>query len=143
MLLFTLLHLMGCDEAIVYNTSRCDVQITEITPTPLLTTETAEIIGHPFTETWDSLATIDGTEIEVTTVSRQNCQECDECRQSYLCSPCDDCDECDPICKADCVEKMEVVIPQDTEGNRQIQVTNSYGQSEPQMVEIQSTDPSR
>ena len=140
MLLMIFFQLFGCDENVVYSSSRCELQITDIAPTPITANESAQIVGYPFTKTWDSLATIDGTEMEVTTITRENCTDCDECREINFCSPCDDCDICDQICKNNCVETMEVVIPANFEGSHQIQVSNSYGQSLPQPVEIQAEE---
>ena len=71
-----------------------------------------------------------GARAQLVSFERAGCEACDACRETYLCAPCfEDCDVCDLGCDAECVERVEVLVPSLPPGPALIEVFNGEGAS--------------
>ena len=135
------LALTACDEQATYTIERCEIQILDVAPSVVQADESVTIIGYPFTTIWDTVVALNGSETEVVSIERSNCNDCDSCREINACSPCNDCDQCDLICKSECTESLDFIVPTDVMTPGSLQISNSYGQSQQIPIDIVAEEP--
>ena len=109
--------------------------------------ETIDVAGYPFTNTWDTLLSIDGLAQPVIDVSRTGCNDCDACRVENQCLACQDCDPCDSLCKntttdsssdagGECIEMLSFKMPNSEKTSVEMKIVNAYGHSDVINIEI-------
>ncbi|MEY3213304.1 MAG: hypothetical protein RIT28_3785 [Pseudomonadota bacterium] len=132
LLLFTLLTACTLTDstAVVDSANVCELALAQVAPEAALPGETIQLVLSPLTTADDTLVTIGGVRAQLVTFERAGCEDCDACRETYLCAPClDDCDICDLGCEAECVERVEVLVPSLAPGPATIEVFNGEGAS--------------
>ena len=116
MLLLLITLLTSCtltdSTAVVDSANVCELALTQVAPEAASPGETIQLVLSPLTTADDTLVTIGGARAQLVSFERAGCEACDACRETYLCAPCfEDCDVCDLGCDAECVERVEVLVP--------------------------------
>ena len=120
---------LGCSTDVVSTVTSCEVQISTKDSTWVEVGQRFEIYGTPLTTHFDTAAYLGSQRANVLDVNRDSCVECDECRDREECNVCQDCDACDSICETSCESTLALEIPDVAPGEFQLQIYNSYGQS--------------
>ena len=129
---------LGCSTEVVSTVTACDVQIS-VKDSSLVEPLTFEIEEPLSPVSMPQL--IELSTRTVLDVNRDSCAECDECRDIQGCSICQDCDECDTICEATCEATLAIEIPDISPGSVQLQIYNSYGQSNALEIHVVRSPP--
>ena len=134
MLLLLITLLTSCtltdSTAVVDSANVCELALTQVAPEAASPGETIQLVLSPLTTADDTLVTIGGARAQLVSFERAGCEACDACRETYLCAPCfEDCDVCDLGCDAECVERVEVIVPSLPPGPALIEVFNGEGAS--------------
>ena len=130
-----LLFCLGCETTEVSTSTRCIIDVPAITNT-LYFGQPATIQAYPLTEKWDTLVELNGTEAEVTAVTKDECEECEECRDINACTDCDYCSACTESCQL-CEHSVTIIVPMEIATEPQLVITNAHGTSDPQTVFIE------
>jgi hypothetical protein len=128
--------LTGCQAATVIELGTCDVSIASATPAVVQAGDIVVMTASPMTETWDTVAFVDGTPAEVVSVDRVGCKACDQCRVDAACTDCGDCDTCDRLCVEECVETVTVRVPEGPVGIADIWIVNGHGRAEGVTIDV-------
>ena len=127
---------LGCTTDVTYSSGECRLVIDSPSASLVESGEVLQIAGSPLTTHFDTAAYIGGVRSTVLDVDRSSCVECDACRAAEACGICSDCDACDTICKDSCIEIATLVVPALPTGPTQLEIYNSYGQSNPLDIDI-------
>lgn len=119
--------LTGCPDPEVPGFDSCAIEATLSTDEGL-PGEVVSVTGSPFTETYDTVATVGSVRATVLEVNREDCLFCDACHLVEECLECEECPACDEAC-AECVETLSFVVPEIPPGRTSVVLTNRFGSS--------------
>ena len=127
---------MGCSTDYTTQASYCQVSIESLNPSIVEAGGVVRVAGHPLTTHFDTAAFFDNSRAVVLDVDRSTCEACDSCRVDEDCNLCEDCDACDAICDETCTETITIQVPEIQPGSVNLQIFNSYGQSNTTEVNV-------
>lgn len=107
----------------------CDVRIVELNPNEAAPGDTVSATSTPVTTVWDTAVYVNSERAEIVDIERMNCEACDECKVEEGCLACDDCDACDALCRTECIEQVNFVVPQISAGPARVSMYNGHGGS--------------
>jgi len=91
------------------------------------------ITGREFSQPYDTVVTVGGTEAAVGDVTRTGCSLCDLCRQAaadvHECDACQTCFQCSSYCDT-CAQAVTFTVPDVSPGAVSVVVQNRYGSSD-------------
>lgn len=128
----------SCSTDLATLSLRCDVVLTDASPSSALPGSEVVLTGHPFTSVWDSAVYVGDLRAQLTDLSREDCDDCDECREEQDCTACSDCDACDAACGADCVETATFTVPDAPAGPALVRLYSSHGASAPITLTVEA-----
>ena len=107
----------------------CDVRAAELSPAEAAPSERVSATTSPVTTIWDTAVYVNDSRAEIIDIERTNCEACDQCMVDEGCLACDDCDACDVICRSECVELINFIVPEIAPGTARVSIYNGHGRS--------------
>lgn len=122
----------GCKPAPVTSFPQCTLDAT-LAPTQGAPGDAIQAAGGRYTEVYDTVVTVGGTESTVTDVLRTGCNLCDMCRQAAMdlneCDACQTCFECSNYCDS-CQQVVTFTVPEASTGATSVVIQDSYGSTD-------------
>ena len=128
---FLFFIMMACGTTTIDVVEDCDVLASSVQPAEAPPGTEAAVFVSPVTTHWDTAVYLGGERAQVVDIVRDGCEACDTCKEEQGCLGCSDCDECDAICKSDCVESVNFIVPVLPAGPKDVVVYNGSGSSNP------------
>ncbi len=133
--------LWGCDETETAVYGQCSLAFEELSPNPAAAGVTVQARLAPQSDSMDTILHLNGQQLAIDSMDRENCEACDECRTQAQCTPCNDCPSCGGLCESECRETISFELPEIPVGEHLLQVTNVYGQSPLMSIHVEATGP--
>jgi hypothetical protein len=121
----------ACQAAFEPLALRCDITLTDLSPSEARPGMSVTATSTPMTTTWDTAIYVRDVRAPILRLGRDQCDVCDECRSINNCTACSDCDACADTCRNSCVETVTFSVPSLSAGQAEVSIYNRHGQSNP------------